>query len=276
MAALSKYIHFFWATFQNHIVSIKLYASLFLSGHEKRNDWTLFNSKKIVLIGPAEEYNAELEEALQQCDIIVLVNKGYRVPLYDKYKLFEKKMVLFHCLDETEIGGCGSLIKEELLVKGFTDIFYPLNENHLAHNVLAFLEKHKADFNLYWIDKGVYKRLKNGIFGFVPNTGFAALFGIHQSGCEWLYVHGLTFHRTAYLPEYGNDGEDLRRNIEFIESAGNHNPDMDWKFFLRLHEQGRILASPLLTKVMSLPYKQLFYVKQKQQPIVRCVKGMMH
>jgi hypothetical protein len=238
-----------------------------VSRYRNLHDWSVyFSGKKVTLIGPAEEYNAELEAALRQCDTIALVNKGYRVPLYDKYRSFEKKIVLFHCLDETEVGGCGGLNKEEVLAKGITDIFYPLNEKKLAHNVLAFLKKHKNDFNLFWIDRSVYKILKNGIFGFVPNTGFAALFGIHHSGCEWVYVHGHTFHRTAYLPEYGNDGEDLKRNIEFIERARNHNPDMDWKFFLKLHAKGRIRTSPLLTKVMTLPYKQLFYTQKRTAP----------
>lgn len=258
-----KYVVFILKSLLNSFMSARVYLLLKRSRFSNSNNWNIFFSKKkVVLIGPAEEYNTELEEALKECDIIVLVNKGYRVPLFDKFNSFGKKMVLFHCLDESEIGGCGGLNKQELLAKGITDIFYPLNEKKLAHNVLAFLKKHKTDFNLYWIGRTEYKILKNGIFGFVPNTGFAALFGIHHNGCEWVYVHGLTFHRTAYLPEYGNDGEDLKRNIEFIERARNHNPDMDWKFFLKLHGKGRIRTSPLLTKVMALPYKQLFYTRK--------------
>jgi hypothetical protein len=262
-----RYILFIWKVLITSVIDLRV-NFLFQSGkHLHLNCWNeYFAHKKVVIIGPAEGYNVEVEKALNECDIIVLVNKGYRTPLYEKYQAVGKKIVLFHCLDESEVGGCGALNKREMLEKGITDIFYQLNENKLAHNVLAFLKKNDADFNLYWMRKDIYKKLKNGIFGYVPNTGFAALFGIHQSACEWLYVHGLTFHRTAYLPEYGNDGEDLRRNIEFIERAGNHNPDMDWKLFLRLHEQGRILTSPLLTQLMDLPYKPLFYVKQKQQP----------
>lgn len=257
-----KYLNHILTLISDHYSCLKLLISPKYSSIYQSSEWlNFYKGKKVVLIGPAESYNSELQSALEKCDIIALVNKGYRTGDFELYKSTRKKIVLFHCLDETEIGGCGSIDNFDLFSKEIKDVFYPLNEKRFAKNVLSFTRSHISEFNLYWINKTLYKTLKKGILGYVPNTGFAALFGIHQSDCEWIYVHGLTFHRTAYLPEYGNNGEDLRRNIEFIEHAGNHNPDMDWKFFLRLHETGRILTSPLLTEVMKLPYQQLFYLK---------------
>lgn len=257
-----KYIRFIWKIIYDYCLNLIVNIWLKTDGYFNKNHFSgFFYQKKVVLIGPAEDYNLELENALELCNVIALVNKGYRTSIFDKLKSFNKQIVLFHCLDESETSGGGSLIIENLKAKGISDIFYPLNEGKIANNVLNFISKYKIHFNLYWIHQSKYKILKKGISGFLPNTGFAALFGIHQSNCDWVYVHGLTFHRTAYISGYGSDLEDLQKNIKFIESAGNHNPDMDWKFFLKLYNQGRIKVSPLLNKLMDLPYQQLFYIK---------------
>lgn len=261
-----KYVKYILCTLKNIIIFLRLqYYCLGSKSNNRLQFINSFKDKSVVIIGPAESYTQELDHQLAKCDIIVLINKGYRNNIFNKYQKHGKIIVLFHCLDENENGGCGVIDYNDLNNKCIDRIYYPLNEFKLSINVLFFLKKYRNKLKLIWIDREDYRTLKKNISGYIPNTGFAALYSIYICNPSKLYVHGLTFHRTAYLPEYNKDGEDLNKNIEIIERGGNHNPDEDWKYFLRLYSQGKIEISPLLKKLVDQPYQQLFYLKNNEQ-----------
>jgi hypothetical protein len=219
-----------------------------------------FRGKKVVIIGPSSELCPTLVEKVKNADILVVVNKGHRSPVFAVLKQYAKTSVLFHCLDVSEKTGGGQLNSIQLRTKGISAIYYPLHEERYFDNIELF---HKANFALLplrRITAADYTTLKRSIKGFTPNTGFAAIWLIAHSSCKTLYVSGINFMRLPYGANYHAHLADHSDVIKLIEQYGNHNPDLDFESFRMLcTTKPNVQPDDALALLLSQPTEYLFY-----------------
>ncbi|MEX0372786.1 glycosyltransferase family 29 protein [Spiribacter roseus] len=219
-----------------------------------------FVNKKVVVIGPGEAPTKELEAAVRAADICILVNKGYRSGHFFGFAKKAKEVILFHCLNEDEERGGGVLDELILAEINVEKIIYPLSEKKLHHHYLKASRKLNKDFEILSIKKGWYEKIVHRLDGYRPNTGFAALALLIQSGCEDLYIHGFTFFRTPYQSHYRDNLTNASHAISAIESAGNHNPDKDLLLFKELiKDRQKIRLANVTKSIVDAPFDPIFY-----------------
>lgn len=248
----------------------KVTSSLVLSARYKLHDMFVANSaagifsefvnKKVVVVGPGEGPTEELERVVSSADICVLINKGYRSGHFFSLAKKAKQVILFHCLYEDEERG-GGLIDELVLKKiNVQKIIYPLSEKELHHHYLATSRKLKRKFKLLSINRKWYEKIVHQLDGYRPNTGFATLALLVQSGCSNLYIHGFAFFRTPYQSDYRPNLSNISDSIDVIESGGIHNPDKDLLLFKELiRGQQKIQLSNVMYSVINSPFENIFY-----------------
>jgi len=219
----------------------------------------LFRDKRVVLLGPCSEMSEALLEQVHNADILVTVNKGHRMPLFYELKRHVNKVLLFHCLEETEDGGGGCINTREMRKKGFRELAYAQYKGVSDHKVAAFHWKNYALLKLYRVDKDLYQELVDSVMGARPTTGYGTIWTIAKSNCSHLYVSGLTFMRTPYSPKYDSGRTDLTRVRAVIEKAGNHNPDYELMSFCQLIKDYPVSCDPVLSDIVNQPLKPAFY-----------------
>ena len=103
------------------------------------------------------------------------------------------------------------------------------------------------------------EEVKKSVQGFVPNTGYAAIWAIAKGNCKSLYVSGFNFMRNPYRIGYHDHLTDHQQAIRLIEKYGNHNPDKDLESFRELIKAHPIQCDDTLTDILSRPTERLFY-----------------
>lgn len=218
-----------------------------------------FNNKDVVIIGPNTVYDTSLINEVTNSDVIVFINKGYRLSFFKEIKKKAKEVVLFHCLDQSEVSGGGKFNSLQLRALGIKKIFYPLHLPNSEIFVKKFLLKNFFILKLYQIEKHYYQKLEDKLNGFRPNTGFAAIYLISKAKNVSLYITGINFMRNNYINNY-RSFSNIDSVIKFIEKAGNHNPDEDLLLFYELYKNGNIKVDNELKKILQMPFKRLFYI----------------
>lgn len=215
-----------------------------------------FRNKNIVLYIPGEPINDDLLKQIEKADILVLVNKGYRIKNILDYVNGATKICLFHCLDQSEDTGGGVIDNKILNNIGIRELFYPFCEDRFRSNMLYVINKNK--FNIHIIPRRDYEILKNKIDNFTPNTGFATFWVLFNSSPKSIYVHGMSFYRTGYnSPYYLKQHDEI---IELIEHYGNHNPDCDFAYFKDLLCNAKnVTVSQGMRMILNEPFKRIFY-----------------
>jgi len=218
-----------------------------------------FTNKSLVIVGPASEIDETVLSRIIAADMCIVINKGYRMSSFELIRKNAKKMVIFHCLDQNEQSGGGIIDSWELRNKGFHEIFYPLNDDRFQINIDTFHKENRSLLKLVQVDRAFYDDVKCAIGGFTPNTGAAAIYLTSAAPGAKVYVHGITFYRTAYLEEYAPHLESLSGTIQMIETYGNHNPDLEFLYFRSLVVKRNLEVSDEMRKIMDQPYVSLFY-----------------
>lgn len=224
-----------------------------------------FTNKSVVIIGPAASLDEALLSKVEKADICVFINKGYRLKSFDLIKKTAKKLILFHCLDQSEQTGGGKINSWKLRWKGFKQIVYPLNDDDFQGNIDTFHKENKSLLKLVRVKKTFYNEIKYAIGGFIPNTGAAAIYVASAAPGAKVYVHGITFYRTAYLEEYAPHLESLSETINIIETYGNHNPDLELLYFKSLVLIRNIEVDDELRKIIAQPYVPYFYQSKNEK-----------
>lgn len=228
-----------------------------------------FTNKSVVIVGPASNIDEALLSKIEMADVCILINKGYRLSSFEQIKKTAKKIILFHCLDQNELTGGGKINSWGLRLKGFQAIFYPLNDDNFQVNIDTFHKENKSLLKLVRVNKSFYTDVKCSIGGFTPNTGAAAIYVASAAPGAKVYVHGITFYRTAYLKEYAPHLESLSATIKMIETYGNHNPDFEFLYFKSLVLKGNIDVDDELRKIIDQPYVPYFYKSQKEKDVAQ-------
>lgn len=223
-----------------------------------------FKNKSVVIVGPASEIDETVLSRIKAADMCIVINKGYRLKSFELIRKLAKKTVIFHCLDQNEQTGGGRIDSWELSQKGFQTVFYPLNDDRFQENIEMFHKENRSLLKLVQVDKSFFNDVKCAIGGFTPNTGAAAIYITSAAPGAKVYVHGITFFRTAYLEEYAPHLESLFGTIKMIEAYGNHNPDLEFLYFRSLVMKRNIEVSDDLRKIIDQPYVPLFYTSKKE------------
>lgn len=242
------------------IISVKYKLHDMLVAMDSDGIFSEFIDKTVVVIGPGEGPTEELEAAVRSADICVLINKGYRSGHFLSLAKIAKELILFHCLYEDEERGGGVLDEIILAELNVSQIIYPLSEEKLHHHYLNASRKLRKEIKIISIKKSWYEKITHQLDGYRPNTGFATLALLAQSGCKNLYIHGFTFYRTAYQYHYRNNLPKIPDAIRVIESGGNHNPDKDFLLFKELiRGRENIQLSDVMKSIVEAPFEPIFY-----------------
>jgi len=218
-----------------------------------------FDGKNVVIVGPSSTFGDELCKKVIQSDVLAFVNKGHRSALFRELKPLAKKIILFHCLDFSELTGGGEICSRDLRRKGISEIYYPLCEERFSINIVEFHKLNSTFLKLYRIDQFSYGKLKSSVGGFTPNTGYAAIWMITRGGSSELYVSGINFMRLPYAVDYHAHIQNHSEAIKLIESYGNHNPDLDLESFKQLRLLHNILVDEDLDYILNQPVDPIFY-----------------
>lgn len=219
-----------------------------------------FAGKRVVLLGPCSELDDPLLEQVRQADILAVVNKGHRVPLFHELRPHVRRAVLFHCLNEEENGGGGVYDTHDLRKKGISVMVYAQYRGPDDPKIAEFHRKNWAMLSFYRLLQESYDELVASVMGFRPNTGYGAIWSMAKSGCAHLYVSGITFMRTPYKADYDPNKTDFRQMVANVEKARNHNPDCDLKSFCSLLKQYPITCDAALADIVSREWSPAFYI----------------
>ncbi len=189
----------------------------------------LFNGKSIAIIGPADSALSQKKgKYIDSFDIVIRLNKSIKIKEEHNEFIGTKTLFLAHCMDESEVTGCGRIDTKLWKNKGVQKVLFLLNENRFTPNLDKFLLKNKARLPVYQIDRKDYQKIKKCLNGKVPTTGFAALFLLLNSNCSQLYISGFTFFKTGYQIGYRPLISDISEMQNLIH--GNQNHDVDQEF----------------------------------------------
>lgn len=218
-----------------------------------------FSGKSVVIVGPGSDIDEDLLKKVRLADICVLINKGYRLNSFPALRDASKKIVLFHCLDQREDVGGGKIDSIALKMDGFSEIFYPLNDESIEYQVDDFHRHNFSLIKLYRVEKKFFSDIRHEIGGFWPNTGAAAIYITSAAQNSSVYIHGITFYRTPYVDQYATHLKSIIETIKFIETYRVHNPDLELLYLKRLLRSRNIQLSRQLQEILDQPYFPYFY-----------------
>lgn len=212
-----------------------------------------FAGKAVVIVGPNFMRDENLVARIADADVLAVVNNGYLTPAFQALKSHAEKVVLFHSLGM-------HVSTRHLRKEGFRELFYPLNEQCIEHDVSRFHMRNGSWLPLYRIAKASYVELQATLQGYRPNLGYAAIWTIVRGGCRSLYISGIDFLRYAYSSDYQDGVRSLAEKIDQFERYGCHNPDADLDSFRQLIKDHPVVeCDAILTDILSRPTARLFY-----------------
>lgn len=195
----------------------------------------VFKGKRVAVIGAADSaFEKENGEYIDSFDIIVRVNKAPHSWSTEKAKFIGSRTdVLFHSFYENTDSGGGPIDFELYDQQG---IKYIVNPNNNLKGVMVHLNYFKRNLNdkiTYLLSKKKYRQLTRNFGEWIPTVGYSALYSVLHSGCSEIYITGFTFFKTPYANDYRDHLQELDENNKHIKIQGIHNPDLEFKEFLR-------------------------------------------
>ena len=227
-----------------------------------------FQHTRVVVIGPNCQMDQRDREHIDAADVCIVMNKGRRMGIYPELQRRAKRIAYFHCLDESERWGGGPLDTLELKRAGYKELFYPLADAELEHNVWDFHFGNQGMLKLRRIEPALHAEIVRSLGGFRPTSGLAIASALARTkGCR-VYVSGITFYRKAYMPEYAAHLQDLASIKEQMEAHGVHHPDREYLEFMRLQQTYGIEVDHQLEAILRAPYTPLFYTAPGDERLV--------
>lgn len=204
----------------------------------KSFDNSVYQSKKIIIIGPAESSLTYMsgKHIDEYFDIIVRINKSPFTVKKNLDTIGSRTDILYHCLNENPIGGGGPLDFALLQQQNCQYILYPYAETALEANYFSILKKYPTS-DIYRINPHFYSHLKRTYQARIPTTGLQALNHLIQSDFKELHITGFTFFKSGYAKGYRDGHQTAEKGRALAESAGNHNADEELRVFKELYNR---------------------------------------
>lgn len=207
---------------------------LMVLGLKHFNPKTIFENKRIAIIGPADSaYETENKDYIDSFDYVIRVNKAIVnwKPENEKY-VGTKTDILLHNFLENEKTGGGDLDFSLFNRHNVKYILNPIPNYFGYRNVFNFYKKYSRLHRTYIGFKPIYQRYLPHFKPQRPTTGFAGLLLVLESDFEELFISGITFFKTPYKEGYRDQLIDLKSNEDHIKNEKLHLPDVEFNIFL--------------------------------------------
>jgi len=218
----------------------------------------VFKAKRVAVIGAADSaFEKENGAYIDSFDVIVRVNKAPHSWSPEKAKFIGSRTdVLFHSFYENEISGGGPIDIKLYEKQGIKYIVNPNNNLKGLRVHLNYFKRNLNDHVTYLLPKNFYKQMIHNFGRWIPTVGYSGLYSVLHSGCSEIYITGFTFFKTPYANDYRDHLQDLDNNNEHIKNQGLHNPDLEFKEFLRELDEIKamdthLILDPTLLKIIN-------------------------
>jgi hypothetical protein len=201
----------------------------------------IFKGKRIAVIGAASSaYEKELGEYIDSFDIVIRVNKALTT-WRPENELFigTKTDILFHSFYENNLSGGGPLDFQLFEKRKVKYVVNPINNKEGWRLNYNFYKKYNELKATYLLSNAYYREIVQPFNGLKPTVGYAALYSILKSPFKEVYITGFTFFKTPYGKGYRDDLVDMEANKRHIAAQGLHDPDIEFREFLKMLERNK-------------------------------------
>ena len=198
-------------------------------------------NKSVAILGAADSaFKNELGDYINSFDYIIRVNRG-AIRLDSKKTPFvgTRTDILFHSFFEYSESG-GGPIDFEILEKQENKFLVNPNSNLRGLRIQwNYYKRNLTEKITYYLPPRLYNAISKNLNGYIPTVGFSALYTGLNSNCSKLYISGFTFFKTPYADDYRDKFRDVKKNLEFIENQGLHNPDLELAEFIVQYKKNK-------------------------------------
>jgi hypothetical protein len=215
---------------------------LYLCYTRKLDFNSVIKNKRVAIIGAANSaYNTGKGGFIDGFDIVIRINKAPHLLKEEKWSvdIGRKADVLFHSFYENNLSGGGPL---DISLYDKLGIRYVINPvaSYAGHRVIFnFFKKYLKKRIVYSFPTKPYKEMLGHLEGFYPTIGSCALKASIDSNFSELYITGFTFFKTAFGEGYRNEIKEAHQVQKFIKDSGQHNPDLEFLYFLKLLDKNK-------------------------------------
>lgn len=201
----------------------------------------IFKGKRIAIIGAASSaYEKELGKYIDSFDLVIRINKALTT-WKNENEVFigTKTNILFHSFYENNQSGGGPLDFQLYEQRNVQYVVNPNNNNEGWRLNYNFYKKYNLFKITYLLSKAYYQEMAQPFNGLRPTVGYAALYSVLKSPFKEVYITGFTFFKTPYSKGYRDDLVDMEANKRHIKAQGLHDPDIEFREFLRMLEKNK-------------------------------------
>lgn len=186
--------------------------------------------KSVIVVGPSP-YMMEQERAdfIESFDIIVRLNKGWKVQDDKKKYLGERTDIRYHCgMEQIQNGGPWDIAGMLDYGVQWACAQFPKHLDYFHNDILRFEEMNK-EYNMnfhWWSDIELYMSIHHYL-GTRINLGTAAFADMIFYDVERLHISGMTFLEDGWAAGYGKDKSDYASFLDTddwkkYKTFGNH------------------------------------------------------
>jgi len=173
--------------------------------------------KSVIIVGPSP-YMLEQEKAdfIESFDVVVRLNKGWKVQEDRKKYLGERTDVRYHCgMIQMQNGGPWEI--PQMLEQGveWACIQFPKHLDYFHNDILRFeQENEKYNMNFHcWSDLELYMSIHHYL-GTRLSIGAATFTDLIFYDLERLHISGVTFLEDGWSKGYGKDKKDYAKSLD--------------------------------------------------------------
>lgn len=201
----------------------------------------IFKGKRIAIIGAASSaYEKELGKYIDSFDLVIRINKALTTWKKENEAFIGTKTdILFHSFYENNQSGGGPLDFQLYEQRNVQYVVNPNNNSEGWRLNYNFYKKYNLFKITYLLSKAYYQVMAQPFNVLRPTVGYAALYSVLKSPFKEVYITGFTFFKTPYGKGYRDDLVDMEANKRHIKAQGLHDPDIEFREFLRMLETNK-------------------------------------
>jgi hypothetical protein len=212
----------------------------------------IFRGKRVAVIGAADSaFEHQNGKYIDSFDLIVRVNKAPHSWTREKAKFIGSRTdVLFHSFYENSESGGGVI---DLKLYNSQGIKYIVNPNNNLNGLRTHFNYYKRNLNYkitYLLPRWIFKKMTVEFDAIVPTVGYSALYTVMNSNCKEIFITGFTFFKTPYANDYRDHLMDMAVNENHLKKQGLHDPELEFKEFLREFEKNKLEGTPIVLDEM--------------------------
>jgi hypothetical protein len=241
---LKQHIKVWLSVFTQPIWKLRLLPLEKLYSYDTKD---IFKGKRVAIIGAADSaLNTGLGEFIEGFDVIVRVNRGPFLIADEQWKkdIGSRTDVLFSYDNlakyDAAVGDKIFKLMVEQKVKHLiiVKLWHKADGGYIYQFLKNFYKKLSKDLKIYFYNKEQRKKILKLYNGNIPTTGLAAIYAILQSEAKECYITGFTFFKTEYMAGYRDNAKSKEHVLKYINEAGLHNIDVEWKLFKEMYNSG--------------------------------------